>query len=299
MADWLVPVSDRTRFVDKSGKTLTARLDVVRSAALDGRLVTVLAEVRGALADLRSGDQVWVFWPDRDVGVLAVGRARLHAARQGAELPPIAVELDRTRTRALAVDPMPAGLVRRWLSDLRGGSRLDVHPRALEAVRAWEHERAERDDTALRPLGVATWRDRALRGGKSRPADDPLLAPLVPFLRSQNFAVGVDQRAGTTRLVARRVRDVLLIHRVGAADRSRDEALLAFANAREHRWSFERAHADLRLRAWAWLAFGHRPAPSIVSFLEAEGVLVTWPLARGPEMSDRSKQRWYQEVGLG
>jgi len=298
MADWLVPVSDRTRFVARSGKTLTPRFEVVRTAALDGQLTSVLAEVRGALADLRSGDLVWIFWPDHDVGVMAVGRARPHAARK-AELPPIAVELDRTRTRALAVDPMPAGLVRRWLSDLRGGSRLDVHPRALEAVRAWELERAERDEAALQPLGVPTWRDRALRGGKSRPADDPLLAPLVPFLRSQNFAVGVDQRAGTTWLVARRVRDLLLIHRVAAAERSRDEALLAFGVAREHRWSLERAHPELQLRVWAWLAFGHRPAPSIVSFLEAEGVLVTWPLARGPEMSDGSKQRWYQEVGLG
>ena len=298
MADWLVPVSNRTRFVDRSGKAITPRFEVVRSAALDGKLASVVTEVRGALADLRTGDLVWIFWPDHDVGVMAMGRARPRPARKS-ELPSIGVELDRARTRALAVDPMPAALVRRWLSDLRGGSRLDVHPRALEAVRAWEHERAERDEAALQPLGVPTWRDRALRGGKGRPADDPLLAPLVPFLRSQTFAVGVDHRAGTTRLVARRVRDVLLIHRVGAADRSRDEAPLAFANAREHRWSFERAHADLRLRAWAWLAFGHRPAPSIVSFLEAEGVLVTWPLARGPEMSDRSKQRWYQEVGLG
>jgi hypothetical protein len=298
MADWLVPVSKRTRFVDRSGRALTARFEVVRTAALDGRLGSVVADVRGELVDLQRGDLVWVFWPDHDVGVMAVGRARLRPAHRG-ELPSIAVDLDRLRTRTLVVDPMPAQFVRRWLTDLRGASRLDVRPRALEAVRSWEQERAERDDAALAPLGVPSWRSRAARGGRARPADDALLAPLIPFLREQNFSVGVDTQAGTTSLIARRVRDVLLIHRVAPSDGSRDEGLRAFGVVREHRWSLERAHADLRLRTWAWLAFERRPPPGLVAFLEDEGVFVTWPLARGIEMSDRSKQRWYQEVGLG
>ena len=101
------------------------------------------------------------------------------------------------------VDPMPATLVYRWITDLHSGQRLDLRPRALEAVQSWEHDRAERDEVLLRPLGLPSWRSRAAQGGRGRPIDDPLLASIVPFLRSQDFAVGVVLRDRATRLVAR------------------------------------------------------------------------------------------------
>ncbi len=298
MAEWLVPVSERTRFLDRSGRPLTPRFEVVRTAALNGRLASVVVEVRGALAGLQPGEQVWVFWPDHDVGVMAVGRGEPRPGRK-AELPTIVVDLDRARTRALTIDPMPAVFVRRWLRDLRSGARLDARSRALEAIQAWEHERAERDEQTLQPLGIPTWRARAGRGTRDRPAEHPLLAPLVPFLREQNFTVGVDTHGGSTRLVARRVREVLIVHPVALGSPAREEGLRAFGVVREHRWALQRAHEDLRLRIWAWLTFSRRPPPGLVAFLEAEGVIVTWPLARGIEMSDRSRHRWYTEVGVG
>jgi len=297
MVDWLVPISRRTRFVDRSGRTLTQRFELVRTATLSGRLTAVGVEVRGALADAQPGDTVWLLWPEHDVGVMAVGRGRLGRPRR-AEPPRLLVTLDRTPTRLLVVDPMPAAFVRRWIPDLRGGFRLDLRPRALEAIRAWVHERGERDDALLVPLGAQSWRTSAARGAGSRPIDDPVLSTVVPFLRSQDFAVGLVARDGATRVVARRGRDVLVVHAVGA-DRSRAETYRAYGALRAHRWAIERDHGDLHARSWPWLAFAAKPAPDLVAFLEDEGVIVTWRQSGGRvEMSEASKQRWYQQLGV-
>jgi hypothetical protein len=297
MVDWLVPISRRTRFVDRSGRTLTQRFELVRTAILSGRITSVGVEVRGALADAQPNDTVWLLWPEHDVGVMAVGRGRPGRPRRG-EPPRLLVTLDRARTRLLVVDPMPAAFVRRWVPDLRGGSRLDVRPRASEAIRAWVHERGERDDALLAPLGAPSWRTSAARGSGTRPIDDPVLSTAVPFLRSQDFAVGLVTREGTTRLVARRGRDVLVVHAV-SADRNRLETYRAYGAVRAHRWAIERDHADLHTRSWPWLAFAAKPSPDLVAFLEDEGVIVTWRQSGGRvEMSEASKQRWYQQLGV-
>jgi hypothetical protein len=297
MVDWLVPISRRTRFVDRSGRTLTQRFELVRTATLSGRLTSVGVEVRGALTDAQPGDTVWLLWPEHDVGVMAVGRARPGRPRRG-EPPRLLVTLDRTPTRLLVVDPMPAAFVRRWIPDLRGAFRLDLRPRAHQAIRAWVHERGERDDALLAPLGTPSWRTSAARGSGSRPIDDPVLSTVVPFLRSQDFAVGLVTRDGATRLVARRGRDVLVVHAV-SADRSRLETYRAYGAVRAHRWVIERDHGDLHARSWPWLAFTAKPSPDLVAFLEDEGVIVTWRQSGGRvEMSEASKQRWYQQLGV-
>ena len=256
MVDWLVPISRRTRFLDRSGRTITARFETVRAAALSGRLVSVAVEVRGALADVQERDTIWLFWSDHDLGVMAVGRARPRPTRRS-EPPALGVTLDRARTRTLVVDPMPASLVHRWVSDLRSGSRLDLRPRAFEAIRAWEHERAERDDGQLRPLGLASWRARAGQGSGDRPVDDAVLASVVPFLRSQDFAVGIARRDHATRLVARRNRDLLVVHGVAGAG-SRPDRARAVGDVREHRWSVARTYPELRL----WCGAGSPSAPN-------------------------------------
>jgi hypothetical protein len=196
---------------------------------------------------------------------------------------------------------MPAPLIRRWLPELRtSGLRLDLRPRALDALGVWEKERNERDEALLRPLGVATWRARAGRGGSTRPIEDPVVSSAVPFLRAQDFSVGLTIRDQLARLVARRARDVLVIHGIGApGERVRPDALAAFGRLRGHRWALATAHADLRIRVFAWLAFAARPPAETVAFLDDEGVLVTWLHGAGRvEMSERSKQRWYQQIGI-
>lgn len=299
MADWLVPISTRTRVLDRGGRRLAPRFETVRAAVLAGRATAVAVEVRGALADSHPGDSAWIYWGDQDIGVMAVGELRPRRAR--AASPELGVELDLARSRLLVVDPMPAPLVRRWMHDVRAVARLDARPRVFEAVRAWEHDRAHRDEAMLRPLSLPSWRSRAARGAVGRrPVDDPLLSSVVPFLRSQDFAVGLATHEHQPRLVARRTRDLLVVHGVrDQGGRRRDEALRAFGVVRAHRWALVRDHAEVRLRAWAWLSFAVRPPNDVVAFLEEEGVLVTW-LHRGTptQMSDRSKQRWYQQLGV-
>jgi hypothetical protein len=300
MADWLVPLSSHTRFVERNHRTVTPRLELIRDAALDRRLITVAAEVRGPLADVQTGDTVWLFWTDHDVGVMAVGRARAPRTRRN-RAPELPVALDQVRTRALVVDPMPSVVIRRWLPDVRSsGIRLDLRPRALEALRAWERERPERDEALLRPLGVPTWRAKAGRGGRDRPIDDPVLSSAVPFLRSQDFSVGLTRRDHAARVVARRARDVLVVHSVGTpGERTKPDALAAFGRLRGHRWALAHSHDDLGLRVFAWLAFAARPSSETVAFLDDEGVLVTWLHGAGKvEMGERSKQRWYQQLGV-
>src|SRR5262249_3879801 len=144
----------------------------------------------------------------------------------------------------------------------------------------------------LEPLGAHTWRAAAARGSGSRPVDDPVLSTVVPFLRSQDFAVGLVTRDGAPRLVARRGPAILVVHGVGP-DRGRPETYRAYGTVRAHRWWIERAHGDLRARSWPWLAFAAKPSIEVVAFLEDEGVIVTWRQAGGRvEMSEGSKQRW-------
>jgi hypothetical protein len=300
MADWLVPLSRHTRFVDRNHRPVASTFELVRGAALDGRLVSVAAEVRGPLTDVQTGDTVWLFWAEHDVGVMAVGRARAPRTRRN-RAPELPVVLDQVRTRALVVDPTPSVVIRRWLPELRSsGLRLDVRPRALEALRAWEKERHERDEALLRPLGVPTWRARAGRGGRARPIDDPVLSSAVPFLRSQDFSVGLTTWDHAPRVVARRARDVLVVHGVSTpSERTRPDAFAAFGRLRGHRWALAHRPDDLRLRVFAWLAFAARPPGDTVAFLDDEGVLVTWLHGAGKvEMGEQSKQRWYQQLGV-
>ena len=297
MVDWLVPITKRARFLDRTSRTISPTLETVRRAGLSGRLTTVVIEVRGALADVDDRDTIWLLWPEHDLGIVAVGRAQQRAPRRG-ERPAFEVTLDRTRTRTLMVDPMPAALVHRWITDLHSGTRLDLRPRALEAVQAWEHDRAERDEVLLRPLGLPSWRTRAAHGGRGRPIDDPLLASIVPFLRSQDFAVGLVTRDRATRLVARRSCDLLVVYAVpGGA--TRPDRARAVGELREHRWSLQRAHAEDRLEVWGWIAFATRPPTEALAFLEDEALVITWRQSGGRvEMSERSKQRWYQRLGV-
>jgi hypothetical protein len=298
MADWLVVVSRHTRLLDRNKRALSQDFIAVRKAAIEGRLASLATEVRGELAEVSPGDTAWVFWPDGDVGVMGMGRVQPPRARRGGP-PQLLVTFDRARTRVLAIDPLPASLVRRWLPDLRkSGSMLDVRPRALDSVRGWEQERATRDDALLRPLHAAPWRAAATRGTK-RAVDNPVLASVVPFLRSQDFAVGVATRHAAPRIIARRSRDVLVVHAAGRSTRSRSEdAAAAFGRLCEHRWSIERLSPDLHVQVRSWLAFTTRPPGDAVAFLEDQGVFVTWLQGgRRVEMTQRSRHRWYEQLG--
>lgn len=118
MADWLVPLSSHTRFVDRDSRPVTPRFEPVRGAALNGQRVSVAAEVRGPLTDVQTGDTIWLLWTERDVGVMAVGRARTPHTRRS-RAPELPVVLEQARPPALVVDPMPSGVIRRWLPDVR------------------------------------------------------------------------------------------------------------------------------------------------------------------------------------
>jgi hypothetical protein len=120
-------------------------------------------------------------------------------------------------------------------------------------------------------------------------------------VRSQDFAIGVAKASGPEpRLIARRVRDVVLVDVCrAAAGRGRDEALSAIGPLLEAQWRIERAPRDARLGVSLWLAFSARPHGDVTAFLEDAGVLVSWPQRNGVvELTDRSKQRWYQYLGL-
>jgi hypothetical protein len=130
-----------------------------------------------------------------------------------------------------------------------------------------------------------------------------VLAPIGRLLRSQDFAIGVDRSpTDEPRLVARRVRDVVVVDvcRLRGGSGGRAQALAALGPLLLTRWQLEReAFDDARLRATLWLAFSARPPDEIAAFLEDSGVLVSVLQRAGVvELTDRSKQRWYQALGV-
>jgi len=301
VSDWLVPLSRHVRFAQASGRTIESTYDALRAAALDGRLAKVVCEVRGPLVNLRAGDTVWCYTPELDVGVFAVGRAR---APTKTKRPEVTVALERARGKVLAADPLPAAIIRRWVPELRQGAvSLDLRPRALTVLDAWQRERAERDADLLGPIGATPWRSALTKGTrKVLPARHDVIAPIARLLRSQDFAIGIDPAMREEpRLVARRVRDVVVVDvcrsRGGAG---RAEALASLGPLLMAQWHLEReAHDDVRLRAMLWLAFSARPHEEVVTFLEDSQLLVSWPQRPGVvELTDRSKQRWYQALGV-
>lgn len=300
MSDWLVPVSRYLRFAQPSGRTVDSAFGKLQDAALSGRLGKVVCDVRGPLVDVRAGDHVWLYTTDVEAGVFAVGRAR--RATKGKKAT-ITVMLDRARTRVLASDPLPTPTIRRWVPELRQGAvSLDLRPRALVVLDGWQRERAERDAELLGPIGVTTWRTATKATGTRQPARDEVYGPIARLLRSQDFAIGLLDGAGAERwLVARRVKDVVAIdveRERGAGNRA--AALAALGPLREYKWRIERESArELRLRGSLWMAFVTKPHDDVVTFLEDEEVLVSWQHRKGAvELTDRSKQRWYQYLGV-
>lgn len=293
-----MPVSRRLRFADRSGRAIDPSFDALRDATLAGRLDRVTLDVRGPLVDLVAGDRVWFFVAD--VGVALVGRAR---SPRKAKKPSIVVSLDRVRSRVFAADPLPAATIRRWVPELREGAvHLDPRPRALGVLDSWQHERAERDAELLASLEASPWRSVVSRGAKvPSPASHDVIGPIARLLRSQDFAIGVAKPLGAEpRLIARRVRDVAIVDVCRApAGRGHDEALAAIGPLLEARWRIEREPREARLSVSLWLAFSTRPHADVGAFLEDAGVLVSWPQRGGfVQLTDRSKQRWYQYLGL-
>lgn len=300
MSAWLVPVSRHLRFAQGSGRTVETAFAKLQDAALTGRLDKVVCEVRGPLVDVAAGDQLWFYTDDLEAGVFALGRARKPTKTQK---PTVTVVLDKTRTRVLAADPLPAVTIRRWVPELRQGAvSLDLRPRALSVLEGWQRDRAERDVELLGPIGVAPWRAAIKATAARQPARDEVVGPMARLLRSQDFAVGMfDAGASEPWLVARRVRDVVAIdvERARGA-RARAVALGALGALREFKWRLERESArELRLRGSLWMAFVAKPHNDVVAFLEDEEVLVSWQHRNGAvELTDRSKQRWYQYLGV-
>jgi len=301
MGDWLVPVSRHLRFAGGTGRTVASTFDALQDAGLTGRLTKVVCDVRGPLVDVRAGDTLWLYTPELDAGVFAVGRARKPTKTKN---PTVTVTLDKTRTRLLSGDPLSAPTIRRWVPELRHGAVvLDVRPRALQLLESWVRERGDRDAEMLESIDVVPWRTAIRATGSAHPARNDVIGPIARLLRSQDFAVGLIDRGLRVDpwLIARRVRDLVVIDiertRTG---RGREEALATVGMLREYRWRIEReVVGDLRLRASLWMAFTGRPHDEVVSFLEDEEILVSWLQRSGVvELTDRSKQRWYQYLGV-
>src|SRR5262245_6034116 len=156
MSDWLVPLSRHVRFALSSGRAVEPKYHSLRAAALTGRLARVECDVRGPLVNMRAGDTVWFCTSELEVGVFAMGRAR--APGKGSN-PTITITLERARSKILAGDPLPAATIRRWVPELREGAvSLDLRPRALAVLDAWQRERGERDVELLTPIRATPWR---------------------------------------------------------------------------------------------------------------------------------------------
>jgi hypothetical protein len=300
VSDWLVPVSRHVRFEQPSGNSVDTSFDALQDAALNGRLAKATCDARGPLFGVGAGDVLWFYTDDLEAGVFAVGRARKPTK---GKLPTFVVMLDKTRTRVLASDPLPAPGIRRWVPELRQGAvALGLRPRAQTVLEAWDRERGERDAELLRPIGATPWRAVARTAGQPHPARDEVYGPIARLLRSQDFAVGMVNGFGSAPwLVGRRVRDVVTIdvERIKGA-RVRDHALAEFGPLRDFRWRIERDTVkELRLRTSLWMAFVAKPPEELTDFLEDEDVLVSWQQRNGTvELTDRSKQRWYQYLGV-
>ncbi len=304
MSEWLVPVSQWVRFVGRGGRAVDPTFDALQAEVLRGELDRFVCEVRGPLVDARPGDLVWCFVPEGDIGVVAVGRAK--APTKGKQ-PAFAVTIDRPRSRVLAADPLPAPTIRRWVPELRQGSvRLDPRPRALAVLDGWLRDRNARDVEMLVSLPASPWRATATRGEKGLAlAAHDVLGPISRMLRSQDFALGLGKGPGASptdepRIIARRVRDVVVLDvcRIPAG-RGRPESLAAIGPLLETKWRLERARRDVRLRVSPWVAFSARPNAEVCAFIEESGLLVSWTQRGGVvELTDRSKQRWYQYLGV-
>lgn len=300
MSDWLIPISRHVRFVQPTGRTVESSFDALQDAALNGRLAKAVCEVRGSLIEINTGDNLWFYTEDLEAGVFAFGRAR---RPNKAKRPTFDVVLDKTRTRVLASDPLSAPGIRRWVPELRQGAvSLNFRPRAQTILEAWQQDRGERDSELLRPIGATPWRSVSRQAGQAHPARDEVYGPIARLLRSQDFAVGMVNGFGSSPwLVGRRVRDVVTIDVERAkGTRVRGHALEEFGPLRDFRWRVERDTVkDLRLRNSLWMAFTQKPPEDLTDFLEDEDVLVSWQHRNGTvELTDRSKQRWYQYLGV-
>ena len=300
MSDWLVPTSRHIRFVGESGQALDLSFDALQDAAMAGNLTKAVCQVRGVLLEIKPGDSVWFYTDDLEAGVFAVGKARRPTKGR---TPSFDVILDKTPTRVLATDPLPAPGIRRWVPELRQGAvGLDLRPRAQTVLEAWQHERGERDAELLRPIGATPWRALPRSARQPHPARDDVYGPIARLLRSQDFAIGMVQGYGSSPwLIGRRVRDVVTIDvERTKGTQVRAHALAEFGPLRDFCWRVQKDTVkDLRLRTSIWMAFINKPPEDVADFLEDEDVLVSWQRRTGAvELTDRSKQRWYQYLGV-
>jgi hypothetical protein len=289
MSNWLYPISKRSgyRFRDsRSGSTVPVSFESFRDRVVSGKIQDRIWHLATGYRAMKEKDRVWVYMGEQDVGVIGVATATAIHPPSSRRAAVVHLRWDVRKTRQLVAHPVPAPLIRKYISHPRRPAlAMDHHPKLLKLLRVQPERRALLDRLALKPLRLKPVRELLIRH-KSRYrallAHDSLLGPVERILEQSGYAVGLPNGSAQVDLAARKGNQLVIVEAKTLSNQTdRLGCRAAFAQLHEYRWLLaQRLGRSARFSLWAM--FSREPSPTLVRYLEDSDVIVSWRSARAP-----------------
>lgn len=243
--------------------------------------------LQAGFLSMRVGDILWLCGAG-DIGIMGRGTVRKLVRRPE---PWVTFALDRTVSRVLAQDPMPASIARRWLSGpinrtMQLPERSELHTR----LQWWIGEVEQDDQRRLEALEVPSLR-QTLRAEPSR-LDCPSLSAFVRMLRAREMAIGMPSAPSGASIVACDDRVLVVASVVQPSKTAGRRTLESIGPLGWYGRSLAQNGSNRGLTPHIWLVFANPPPADFVAFLEDAGNFVGWSEGDNLLLGPLTKSRW-------
>jgi len=286
--DWLYLVTEGANGTFfGTDRACSARFVDYRRAVTSTGISRGEGPLQAGFLSMRVGDVLWLHGAG-DVGIMGRGTVRKLVGRPE---PWVTFALDRTVSRVLAQDPMPASIARRWLSGpMNRTSQLVEHSELHTRLQWWIEDLEEDDQRRLEALDVPSMR-QALRADPSR-LGCPTLSAFTRMLRAREMAVGMPNAPSGVSVVACDDRVLVVASVVQPSKNAGRRTLESVGPLGWYGRSLAQNGSTRALTPHIWLVFSDPPPVDFIAFLEDVGNFVCWSEGDNLELGPLTKSRW-------
>lgn len=298
MSIWLYPISEKAGryFQLDDGSRVPVSLETFEELVETKRLTEdEWWYIAQNYDQVQLDDEVFIYTGDQNTGI--IGYARVQDKRDKDWN--VSLKFDLAKCRNLLDQPVPAAVVRRWISPRAAVRDLGPFQAKLRRYLPWSPKyNLKPTENVFRRLKLKPFRKIIVhtRGHQQRRlVHDELVRIAVNHLKASRFKVGTKNfgKLQTDLVAIRDKRVIILEAKSSELEEGRGEARQAFGQLYEYRWYFARS-SHKKLEYCLWTVFENRPDKEVVRFLEDHGIAVSWVKKNRIQFSDISGKRFEQ-----